>query len=658
MDQLKTAAEWCKRHIFWIGCFLLAATMIGSWVFSSMQLAEAQRKRQSEIEKQVKAIEKVSGTTAEVEAPQKAHPNPSTQAGMDAEIAATIASIVVAWQKRYDEQKAILTWPEDILGAETCNFFSRIDIPEKVSDPGHGFEKFRKSYYDNIPRFMNKICDDLGVNWQFDEEKNKKKQEEKKEKEEAAARGGSGSLGGIGGSMSGMGGSMGGPNGSDMGITDEVNKYAVIWDELNQALWQQKLTTFVGYDDHVGTILYPTFMQANMLQQDLWLLEAMFKNIKEINNKSTSNDTSTIRTIDYVVFGREAIIQLGQLMQVDGSLAGMGVPGDTAAGGMDMGGPGDMNMGSFSQNNNAVAEGEIPHEPVAYHKRYVDPNFEAIAASQVKAVLGGIDLPETNLELIVAKRVPFRIAVEMDERKINEFIAICANSDFVFEVNQLRINRHTTEEVIKFNGGAPQNSENMGGMGGMGAGGMGAGGLGAGGMGGGMSGGMMGGGAMGSGGSPTGPTEDLEPTLVESRTDFMVSVEFYGVVKIYNPVRENFLRKAAGQEVVDDTVDLKLAAEAEEAAAKAAAAPRNAAAQPGAAQPGAAQQPAVGQTAVGQPAVAQPAVGQPAGAQPAGAGAQQPAGARVPQAVDGGGAQPVGGAALNADPSVPENSNQ
>ena len=34
-----------------------------------------------------------------------------------------------------------------------------------------------------------------------------------------------------------------------------------------------------------------------------------------------------------------------------------------------------------------------------------------------------------------------------------------------------------------------------------------------------------------------------------------MSVEFYGVVKIYNPVRENFLRLAAGQQVVDETAD-------------------------------------------------------------------------------------------------------
>ena len=63
-------------------------------------------------------------------------------------------------------------------------------------------------------------------------------------------------------------------------------------------------------------------------------------------------------------------------------------------------------------------------------------------------------------------------------------------------------------------------------------------------------------GGGGGGGGPAAPGGKLVPTPVESRTDFMVSVEFYGVVKIYNPVRENFLRLAAGQDVVDDTAVL------------------------------------------------------------------------------------------------------
>ncbi|QEG21308.1 hypothetical protein [Mariniblastus fucicola] len=664
MDTLKPAIQWGKRNIFWIGCFLLALTMIGSWVFSSIQLSSAQKEREREIEKQLNAIKAVSGTTAEPELDVKAHPNEATKAGMDAEINKTIDSIVRVWRKRYQEQKSIFTWPEDILGKETCNFFSRIDVPEKVSDPGQGFEKYRKQYYDNIPKFMNKICLDVGVDWQYNEELNRKKAQEREDAMKGDRDGGPGmggmGMGGMGaggmgaggmGSGMGMGGGMG--RDSDTSALDELNRYPVIWDKLNQALWQRKLKEFTGYDDHSGTILYPTYMQANMLQQDLWLLEAMFNNIKEINAGSASNDTSVIRTIDHVVFGREAIVQLGNLSAIDSRLGAdpaslvpdpeAGMPGGMRGGppgmqGMTMGGP-----------PGAGGEGEALHEPIAYHERYVDPNYEAIAASQVKAVLGGELLPETNLELIVAKRVPFRLAVEMDERKINEFVAICANSEFVFEVNQIRVNRHVPGEQIEFNGGAPQNSEGAG-MGGMGMGGMGMSGMGAGGMG--M--GMDDDGGMGMGDSDA--TEELESTPVESRTDFMVFVEFYGVVKIYNPVRENFLRKAAGQEVVDETADPSMvepvvapAANEQPAAADAPAGEQPAASD---AAPAAVTPP--GESAAPGAATVQPDAvpvdgGQPAGAQPAGGalpvgGAAQPGGAQPSE-------QPAGAAPVDGPPA-------
>lgn len=194
----------------------------------------------------------------------------------------------------------------------------------------------------------------------------------------------------------------------------------------------------------------------------------------------------------------------------------------------------------------------------AYHGRYVDLKYEPIPADVVKNVIIGDVLPETNLELIVAKRIPFRIALKMDERKINDFVAACANSEFVFEVKQYRINRHIANDGIQFKGGASKVDVGVsGGAGGMGGPGMGMGGPGMGksgpGMGGGMGAGMggpgMGMGGPGMGGGLSVELDDLVSTTVESRTNHDVDVEFYGIIKIYNPVREDFLRKAAGQQI-------------------------------------------------------------------------------------------------------------
>ena len=83
MDQLKPAIDWCKKNIFWIGCFLLSAAMIGTWVMASSSLAEQQTKRESDINKRLGDLNRVSGVRAEAELPEIAHPNVSTQQGMD-----------------------------------------------------------------------------------------------------------------------------------------------------------------------------------------------------------------------------------------------------------------------------------------------------------------------------------------------------------------------------------------------------------------------------------------------------------------------------------------------------------------------------------------------------------------------------------------------
>jgi len=52
----------------------------------------------------------------------------------------------------------------------------------------------------------------------------------------------------------------------------------------------------------------------------------------------------------------------------------------------------------------------------------------------------------------------------------------------------------------------------------------------------------------GVGGGFEGTGSSVKSTPVETRTNYDVDVEFYGIVKIYNPVRAGFLRKAAGVE--------------------------------------------------------------------------------------------------------------
>jgi hypothetical protein len=193
--------------------------------------------------------------------------------------------------------------------------------------------------------------------------------------------------------------------------------------------------------------------------------------------------------------------------------------------------------------------------------RYVDEKYQPLPASRLRGALTSRS-PEDAL-LAVAKRMPVRIRVGIDQRKLNVFLAQCGNAKLPLEVRQVRINR------------PPAPVGGMGGYGMAGGGGPGYGGFGSGGMAGGFSGsgdGGYGGGGFGGlggfsalGGGGAMPGGGFGSTAGEGYTTpgvmgggrlgaapgsvtadasvdpNMIDVEVYGIVYIYNPVNVNQL---------------------------------------------------------------------------------------------------------------------
>ena len=253
----------------------------------------------------------------------------------------------------------------------------------------------------------------------------------------------------------------------------------------------------------------------------------MFNVIKELNGDSASVDTSAIKQIAHIGIGREGTGQLGELHPVDKRLGPkvdetLDAGGATGSSGSSGGvGQGVSQHEMVLSEEEVVAESEYGNQTNAtettetrlppFHNMYVDTNFEPIASEEVLKVVEGAELPETNLELIIAKRLPVRIGLRMDERKISDFMAACVNSPFSFEIQQVRINRHNPGgEVIELGGGDPV--------------------------------------AIGGKGNDDRAKSFDDVSSVELRTNYDVNVEFFGIIKIYNPVRADLIRKAAGIE--------------------------------------------------------------------------------------------------------------
>ena len=184
-------------------------------------------------------------------------------------------------------------------------------------------------------------------------------------------------------------------------------------------------------------------------------------------------------------------------------------------------GPGGAPVAGF---NFDLPEDETLLAP--FHGRYVNTNFEPLRINDILTVFKTPELVDVNVESIVAKRIPFRIAVRMSEAKIPELISGFSNSEFAFEVFQVRVNREDAYNPIerrgknktKTAGGKDRPSVGIGGGAGSGV----------------DSGGSE---PSGSGSSAGAGSESLvSKANIEIRRKDDVKVEFYGIVKIYNPV--------------------------------------------------------------------------------------------------------------------------
>ena len=508
MEQLIPVIEFVKKHKFWLICGLVSIASFVTWYLATGSLAQSREKSIksiSSMQTTAQGITRVSASGVE-DTSVSAHPNESTKAGMQKQIEGAAASLVRVWEVRREEQEGILKWPADVIPEEASKFievYKQFDPPEAF--PGlanQDMGQWLGVYKQNIPKRMVTLCEVIGTQWDYDEFglKIEKKTEDL--------------LGRIGDDeeMIGMG--------PKVDVPEELP--VVVWSEDNQALWNAKLTDFKGRDGQAGLDNLPTPIQVIMLQQDLWLLEAMFEIIKDLNGDADANDVATIKQIFHLAFGRDARSQLGVLTEPNPKLLLAGFPADGDEPGFD----------NFPAEPAGDPEevfdpypGEGNEQLGPFHGRYVDKNFKPISATQVQEVLKGKSFPEENLELLVAKRVPVRIALKMDERKIDDFIAACANSPFAFEIWQVRVNRPL--DPIKL-GGSFENIASVSGpddedirpsaqsL---------------------FS-------AAPSGGSDGKPSVDfISP---HRRSNYDTNVEFYGIVKIYNPVNEELILNPGG----------------------------------------------------------------------------------------------------------------
>ena len=267
MDQLAPAIAWIKKNIFWLACGLLLIAMIAMWFVATIGLAEAQQKNESSVKTKITLAQgirqkKPVGLDDEADV---SHPNQATQDGMQKELQATFDAIVKAWKLRVAEQKDILVWPDVIGNEQFQEVFAKFDPPEifpKKYDAR--VEALLQLYRENIIEHMNQLAGPelLRSNWRDPTEVLEDLDSTGTDDNELTSGGKGGGPGGFGTGRPGVGGGKGpgggkgsgGPAGPGMdnSVSLDLNQYAVIWSDVNQELWINKLMNFQGRDDNPG----------------------------------------------------------------------------------------------------------------------------------------------------------------------------------------------------------------------------------------------------------------------------------------------------------------------------------------------------------------------------------------------------------------------
>ncbi len=172
MDALLPVINFLKVNRFWLACAALAGAMIGVWFMASNELTTAMNSAKSGIEQKVSAANGIISTTAVGVDSVVAHPNDSTIKGMQAELDKGTQAVLEAWKLRYDAQKELMKWPEEVTKSkefvDTFSQFQPFEVfPETIK--GKTMRELLQVYHQQIPGRMDAICDIIGTKWSFSE---------------------------------------------------------------------------------------------------------------------------------------------------------------------------------------------------------------------------------------------------------------------------------------------------------------------------------------------------------------------------------------------------------------------------------------------------------------------------------------------------------
>lgn len=468
MDQVKVALAVLKKYHFWLLTVVVLGVGIAVWFMATNSRAALFKENLAKIESADNSLGSAMGENP---------PNAQFKEKVDKLHEGLKQEVAGVWKELYDKQVELFVWPDLV-----ANTIAKLGPDEQIPD------RIRAYYNDNVVRDEWKRVFDLANIRRI------------KGEEEDLSGGGGDMMGGGPGMMAGPV-MIGGPDG---GRGPEVEMEGIVyWDKSRRA-------EIIGryYSEKAP----PTDLKVRMTQEDLWIFEfALVDVVEQVNANARDSLGATIKQIQVLDLAQWAINAAnesgGKLWTPgqEGGGGGMMMPGMEEGGGMP-GGPEGMPGGGDAMpgGEGAMAGGGGGGGA---------PDAAAAAASADTALLDGRYLDDQGKPMKGDGTGPYAefkqmfvyMRFLMDQRKLPDLLAACANAPLPIETRQVRVHIGDQDKAATGAGGGNMDMM-MPGMGGDAGGGMG------------MP-EMMGGG--GGGNVETGPYDAV--------------VELSGIIYLYNP---------------------------------------------------------------------------------------------------------------------------
>jgi hypothetical protein len=499
MDQVKVYLGVAKKHHFWILSAIVVITAITVWWTASSSLATKYDTDKKTILGAESSVQKANAL-----GPDGYLPNQSFATKVDELHDGLKKQVFDAWEKLYQRQAELFKWPSlEEMGP------SAIDLNKLRPD-------------EEIPQFARIFYNEQMAReeWQalLDQAQIRKPKVNSETDDEAEA--------------------------------DDTEKRGIEYEGL--VVWKPELRDAIvaRYYTENGV---PSTTRLRLNQEDVWLFESLIEVVNTVNAGATDSLKAPIKEIDSLDVAQWAVaasLESGSPIWTPGAKTGgggqsgpMGGAGPPmgGAGGPPMGGAGPPMGGAGPPSPSGPAGGGGSGPSAA-------PSAGATSAAGTDADnewLDGRYLDEKGQPLKAGSPQPYAefrqvfvyMKLIMDQRRISDLIAACANAQLPIETRQVKVQMLKGDSAAASGGGLFP----MGGSGGMQSGGMGgmpSGPMSSGSMGPEMSPGMssggppMGGGlgGVGFGGAGAGGQEGGVETTV-----YDAVVELSGVIYLYNP---------------------------------------------------------------------------------------------------------------------------